>query len=172
MPIHETVHAQSLLLGLCFMAIWSPNNIMAPNLTQVANYYNMTDNERDLYLGSFLALATGVLSFPLSAAIGILTDLYPRKHLFVGTAIGGAIASAATGCSPTYRWLLLARFFSGGFMSASVSVSFSLLGDLFATEERNAASSALTAMMGLGIILGQVYAGTVGNSKGSNGTRV
>ena len=166
MKIHETVHAQSLLLGLCFMAIWSPNNIMAPNLTQIATFYGMTENERDLYLGSFLALATGVLSFPLSAAIGILTDLYSRKILFVGTAFGGAIASAATGLSPTYPWLLLARFFSGGFMSASVSVAFSLMGDLFAAEERNAASSGLTAMMGLGIILGQVYAGVVGSTRG------
>lgn len=166
MKIHETVHAQSLLLGLCFMAIWSPNNIMAPNLTQIATFYGMTENERDLYLGSFLALATGVLSFPLSAAIGILTDLYSRKILFVGTALGGALASAATGLSPTYPCLLLARFFSGGFMSASVSVAFSLMGDLFATEERNAASSGLTAMMGLGIILGQVYAGVVGSTQG------
>lgn len=164
--MHETVHAQSLLLGLCFMAIWSPNNIMAPNLTQIASFYGMSESERDLYLGSFLALATGVLSFPLSAAIGILTDLYPRKILFVGTAFGGALASAATGLSPTYPHLLLARFFSGGFMSASVSVAFSLLGDLFAAEERNAASSGLTAMMGLGIILGQVYAGIVGNTRG------
>ncbi|CAB9511802.1 Eukaryotic translation initiation factor 4 gamma [Seminavis robusta] len=164
--IHETVHAQSLLLGLCFMAIWSPNNVMAPNLTQVAKFYHMNENERDLYLGSFLALATGVCSFPLSAFIGILTDLYPRKILFVATAMGGAMASAATGLSPTYPYLLLARFFSGGFMSASVSVAFSLMGDLFATEERNAASSGLTAMMGLGIILGQVYAGTIANEKG------
>jgi len=148
--IHETVHAQSLLLGLCFMAIWSPNNIMAPNLTRIATFYGMTETERDLYLGSFLALATGVLGFPISAAIGVMTDFYPRKYLFVGTAFGGAMASAATGLSPTYPWLLLARFFSGGFMSASVSVAFSLMGDLFATEERNAASSGLTAMMGLG----------------------
>lgn len=51
-------------------------------------------------------------------------------------------------------------------MSGSVPVAFSLLGDLFATEERNAASSGLTAMMGLGIVMGQVYAGMVGSSKG------
>jgi MFS family permease len=164
--IHETVHAQSLLLGLCFMAIWSPNNIMAPNLTQIATFYHMTVKERDLYLGSFLALATGVLSLPVSAVIGFLTDLYSRKVLFVATAFGGAIASAATGLSPTYPCLLLSRFFSGGFMGASTSVAFSLMGDLFATEERNAASSGLTAMMGLGIILGQVYAGVIGDEKG------
>lgn len=50
-------------------------------------------------------------------------------------------------------------------MSGSVPVAFSLLGDLFSKEERNAASSALTSMMGMGIILGQIYAGEVGPSK-------
>jgi len=31
---HETIHAQSLLLGLVFCAIWTPSNMMAPNLTE------------------------------------------------------------------------------------------------------------------------------------------
>ena len=39
-------------------------------------------------------------------------------------------------------------------------------GDLFATEERNAASSGLTAMMGGGIIAGQLYAGMTGPTAG------
>lgn len=60
----------------------------------------------------------------------------------------------------------MARLLNGSFMSGSVPVAFSLLGDLFDTNERNAASSGLTAMMGLGIIAGQVYAGVVGSSKG------
>jgi len=51
-------------------------------------------------------------------------------------------------------------------MAASVPIAFSLLGDLFSTEERNAASSGLTAMMGLGIVGGQVYAGMVGVTLG------
>jgi len=48
-------------------------------------------------------------------------------------------------------------------MAGSVPVAFSFLGDLFDVSERNAASSGLTALMGTGIIVGQVYAGSSWN---------
>jgi translation initiation factor 4G len=163
---HETIHAQSLLLGLAFMAVWSPQNGMAPNLTAISDDFGFSAAERDLYLGSVLALANGVLSLPLSAGIGILADVYNRKHLFVLTVAMGGLCSCATGASHSYRWLFWARLANGGFMSGSVPVAFSLLGDLFHTNERNAASSGLTAMMGMGIIIGQVYAGVVGSTLG------
>ena len=164
--IHETLHAQCLLLGIAFMAVWSPNNVMAPNLTQMAESFGMTETERDLYLGSYCALAVGVFSLPISALLGFMADFYSRKYLFVACVLGGSLASAATGYSQTFSSLFLARLVNGGCMSASVPVAFSLLGDLFSTEERNAASSGLTAMMGLGIIVGQVYSGEVGPTLG------
>lgn len=148
------------------MAIWSPQNCMAPNLTQMAADFEFSDKERDFYLGSVLALATGVLSLPISAGIGILADVYNRKYLFCGTVAMGGLSALLTGSCRTYRWLFVARLLNGSFMSGSVPVAFSLLGDLFDTNERNAASSGLTAMMGLGIISGQVYAGVVGSSEG------
>jgi translation initiation factor 4G len=154
------------MLGLAFMAIWSPQNCMAPNLTQMANDFGFSDTERDFYLGSVLALATGVLSLPISAGIGILADIYNRKYLFCATVAMGGLSSLLTASCTTYKWLFMARLLNGSFMSGSVPVAFSLLGDLFDTNERNAASSGLTAMMGLGIISGQVYAGVVGSSKG------
>lgn len=163
---HETLHIQSLLLGFAFMAIWSPQNGMAPNLTEIADDFGFSAEERDLYLGSIVALATGVLSLPISAGIGILTDVYNRKYLYCLTVGMGGLFSWATGASRSYRWLFWARLFNGGCMSGSVPVAFSLLGDLFHTHERNAASSGLTAMMGMGIIAGQVYAGVVGSTLG------
>jgi MFS family permease len=161
---HENIHAQSLLLGLAFAAVWTPSNLMAPNLTEIATDFGFDESQRDLYLGSYCALATGVLSFPIGAGIGILTDIVSRQRLFCVTVAGGALSALATGFCQSYWQLFLARLLTGGFMSGSVPVAFSFLGDLFATEERNAASSGLTAMMGLGIILGQVYAGVVGSN--------
>jgi MFS family permease len=164
--LHETIHAQSLLLGVAFMVVWLPNNVMAPNLTQMAQFFEMSDEARDLYLGSYCALAVGVVSLPLSALLGFMADFYSRKYLFVACVLGGAISAAWTGWAQNFVTLFLARLCSGGCMSGSVPVAFSLLGDLFATEERNAASSGLTAMMGLGIAAGQIYAGMVGPTKG------
>mmetsp|Transcript_4729 Transcript_4729/g.9059 ORF Transcript_4729/g.9059 Transcript_4729/m.9059 type:complete len:832 (+) Transcript_4729:280-2775(+) len=160
---HETIHAQSLLLGLAFCAVWSANNVMAPNLTEMADFFGLNGAaQRDLYLGSYCALATGVFSFPIAAGIGVLADLMSRQRLFCITVAGGGISALITARAKTYPVLFVARLVNGGFMAGSTPVAFSFLGDLFSVEERNAASSGLTAMMGLGIIMGQVYAGMQG----------
>jgi len=140
---------------------------MAPNLTQMAVFFNFNSTQRDLYLGANIAFATGVLSLPVSALIGFFADVVSsRKRLFAGTVFLGGLASICTGLSQTYAQLYLARFAWGGCMSGSVPVAFSLLGDLFDAKDRNVASSGLTAMMGAGILFGQVYAGTVGDTVG------
>jgi len=159
----SSIHAQSLLLGIAFMAIWTPNNAMAPNLTAMASDFHMTSEyDRDLYLGSYISLALGVFCLPISALLGFMADFYSRKYLFLACVVGGSLSTLWTAHAQTFVSLFWSRLSCGGCMSASVPVAFSLLGDLFAVEERNAASSGLTSMMGLGIIVGQVYAGTVG----------
>ncbi|KAL3935031.1 MAG: hypothetical protein SGBAC_009367 [Bacillariaceae sp.] len=140
---------------------------MAPNLTAMASDFHMaTDYDRDLYLGSYISLALGVFCLPISALLGFMADFYSRKYLFLACVVGGSLSTLWTAHAQTFVSLFWSRLSCGGCMSASVPVAFSLLGDLFAVEERNAASSGLTSMMGLGIIIGQVYAGTVGPQVG------
>jgi len=161
------LHTQSFILALAFFACWSPQNLMAPNLTQMADYFHFTPEQRDLYLGANIAFATGVLSLPVSAMLGFLADIViSRKKLFAYTVMVGGISSICTGYSKTYAQLYLARFVCGGCMSGSVPIAFSILGDVFDAKDRNAASSGLTAMMGAGILMGQVFAGTVGDKVG------
>ena len=107
--VHETTHAQSLLLGFAFMAIWSPQNIMAPNLTEIANDFHFSPEQRDLYLGSIVALATGVVSLPISAGIGILADVCNRKYLYCTTVAMGGLFAWATGASRSFRVALSGR---------------------------------------------------------------
>mmetsp|Transcript_23667 Transcript_23667/g.35206 ORF Transcript_23667/g.35206 Transcript_23667/m.35206 type:complete len:1045 (+) Transcript_23667:220-3354(+) len=162
-----TLYAQSFVLSLAFFAVWSPQNLMAPNLTQMAEYFHFTPDQRDLYLGANIALATGVLSLPVSAMLGFLADMVgSRIKLFAGTVCCGGISAILTGLSVTYTQVYFARFCCGGCMAGSVVIAFSILGDLFDAKDRNAASSGLTAMMGSGILLGQVFAGTVGDKYG------
>lgn len=164
---HYTIHAQTFILSLAFLFVWSPQNLMAPNLTQMGQYFHFDSKQRDLYLGANIAFATGVLSLPVSAFIGFLADMVPsRKRLFAGTVLAGGASSIWTGLSTTYTQLYVARFLCGGCMAGCVPIAFSLLGDLFDAKDRNAASSGLTAMMGAGILFGQVYAGAVGDTLG------
>jgi MFS family permease len=147
-------YAQTVLLGLALCAAWTPANVMAPHLTELASYYKV---DRDLYFGSYLALATAL---PLGASLGFLADVTSRKWLLCATLVGGSVSCYATGqCATTYWQLFALRLLTVAFMSGSVPVAFSFVADLFAVEERNVASSLLAAMMGVGIVLGQVGAG-------------
>lgn len=167
-----TLHAQVLLLALAFAAVWSSQNCMAPNLSQMASYFNLSPSQRDLYLGANLAFATGVLSLPVSTGIGIIADVVPsRKTLYALTVFLAGISSLAisptsSASSITYTQLYISRFVSGGCMAGSLPVAFSLIADYFDVTERNAASSGLTVAMGLGIIFGQLLAGILGPTRG------
>jgi MFS family permease len=173
----DTRHAQALVLGCAFAAVWSGCNVTAPNLTSMANDYGFwTEASRDWYLGSVLAIVQTIASLPIAAAVGLLTDVVPsRQKLFVAILIAGALSSALGAISSSsYPLLVLSRWLSGGCMAASVPVAFSLLSDWFDATERNIASSGLTAMMGVGIVGGQVYAGIStksGKSDSSDWTR-
>lgn len=161
-------YSQAFLLSVAFFFIWTPQNLLAPNLTQAALDFGYDDdNERDLYLGSYLALAASVLSLPVSAGIGFASDVVSsRRVLISATTLVGGLAAVCTSMAQTYPQLIVSRFIGGSAMSGSVPVVFSLLSDWFDDEERNAASSGFTAMMGAGIILGQVFAGWTGPTVG------
>ena len=164
---HDNTHFQSFILSLAFLAVWLPQNVMAPNLTQMADYFEFDASQRDTLLGANIALATGVLSLPISGVIGFLADIVKsRRDLFSLTVFMGGLASLSCGLSRTYTELYFARFINGGCMAGCTPIAFSMLGDLFETAERNMASSALTAMMGVGMVAGQVVAGMIGPSLG------
>eukprot|EP00569_Conticribra_weissflogii_P004227 CAMPEP_0171335518 /NCGR_PEP_ID=MMETSP0878-20121228/5386_1 /TAXON_ID=67004 /ORGANISM="Thalassiosira weissflogii, Strain CCMP1336" /LENGTH=855 /DNA_ID=CAMNT_0011836795 /DNA_START=87 /DNA_END=2651 /DNA_ORIENTATION=+ len=168
-PSIEGHHAQAFLLSLAFFALWTPQNLLAPNLTQAAVEFGYGNDTvaRDLYLGSNLALASSVLSLPFSGCIGFASDaVSSRKVLISLTALVGGLSAIGTAMANTYPQLIFARFVNGACMSGSVPVVFSLLSDWFDDEERNAASSGFTAMMGAGIILGQIFSGCTGPSYG------
>jgi len=164
----SSYYSQAFLLSVAFFFIWTPQNLLAPNLTQAAlDFGYENDNARDLYLGSYLALASSVLSLPVSAGIGIASDVVSSRRILISvTTLVGGLAAIWTSMAPTYPQLILSRFIGGSAMSGSVPVVFSLLSDWFDDEERNAASSGFTAMMGAGIILGQVFAGWTGPTAG------
>jgi translation initiation factor 4G len=167
----DTRHAQALILGWAFAAVWSGCNVTAPNLTSMANDFGFyTEASRDWYLGSVLALVQTIASLPIAAVIGLLTDVVPsRQKLFIAIIIAGSASSTLGAISwRSYYLLVLSRWLSGACMAGSVPVAFSLLSDWFDATERNIASSGLTALMGLGIIGGQVYAGIATSTLSSN----
>ena len=91
------------LLTLTAMFLYADQNLLSPNMSAVAEDFDMTDKEKDLYLGGYLQLAFFVVGSPASFLIGWLADkptirgrANPRTRLFVLTIMIGEGPCLAT----------------------------------------------------------------------------
>jgi MFS family permease len=71
------------LLALVTLFLFADQNLMAPNLTQIADDFGFDAVQRDARLGGEISLAFWMLGGVVSLAIGYLTDRVHRKRLFV-----------------------------------------------------------------------------------------
>jgi predicted MFS family arabinose efflux permease len=151
-----------ILLFACVVLVFADQNLMAPNLSKIAAEFGFTDIERDQKLGGDIALAFFLLGAPASFIIGALADHYNRIYLFAITILGGEGACFLTYFITTYRQLYICRAVTGLSMGGILPLIYSLLGDMFAAEDRHTASSYIGIGMGIGISLGQGIAGFLG----------
>ena len=155
-----------VLLSFCTVLLFADQNLMAPNLTAMANYFGFDDQQRDTLLGGHIALAFFVLGAPASFAIGCLADRYNRSRLFAATVFVGEGACLATYWVRTYPELYVCRALTGISVGGAMPLIYSILGDMFAAEERHAVSANVGIGMGFGISFGQGVAGFVGPTFG------
>ena len=77
------------LFSLTTVLLFADQNLMAPNLSEIAEEFGFDDEERDTKLGGHIAMAFWVLGAPAAMLIGILADRVDRSWLFALTvAIG------------------------------------------------------------------------------------
>lgn len=75
-------------------------NLLAPNLTAVADDFGFDANERDKYLGGVISAAFFLLGAPAALIVGYLSDITKRTHLLFWVVILGKHA---------YKWHLPAH---------------------------------------------------------------
>lgn len=154
------------LLALVTLFLFADQNLMAPNLTQIANDFGFDALERDTKLGGEISLAFWMLGGIVALAIGYLADRVHRKRLFVAVVLIGEIPCLLTGFARSYEELFWLRAATGIGIGGALPLVYSLLGDLFGPRLRAAASAGIGFAMGLGVALGQLLAGTVGAAHG------
>jgi MFS family permease len=71
-------------------------NTVAPNLTQIGKDFGFTAKERDQRLGGEISFAFFLMGGPVSLLVGYLTDLIPRKPLFVMLILLGEVPALLT----------------------------------------------------------------------------
>ena len=158
------------LLSLTTMLLFADQNLMAPNLTQIADDFGFNEAERDQKLGGNVALAFFVVGGAASLLVGALTDRpdlgIKRRDLYATVVVVGEGACAATALASEYWHLLLLRALTGFSVGGALPLLFSMFGDLFPPAHRTHVSAVVGAAMGLGVILGQEIAAAVGTKYG------
>ena len=150
------------LLALCLTAscLSAPLNGLSPSLTLVAHEYGFNDQERDTYLGGYVALSTMIGQVIGSLLAGFVVDFFNRRDLLLASLVIGAGAMILFGLISYFPALLLLRVVSGGCQAAVVPVLFSLIADYYSADKGRATNSAIvSSCLGGGMMLGQLFTG-------------
>ena len=155
----------TLQIGLISFFMFADQNLMGPNLTLIAEDFGMTD-VKDQYLGGLIPLVFWLLGGTVALFIGYCTDLMSRKNLFVLIVFIGEIPCLLSGFADTYTEFFIMRALTGIGIGGIIPLTYSLLGDYYAANERIKAVTLIGLASGLGIAVGQLTAGMMGDSFG------
>jgi MFS family permease len=145
--------------------MFADQNLMGPNLTLIAEDFGMTD-VKDQYLGGLIPLVFWLLGGAVALFIGYCTDLISRKYLFVLVVIVGEIPCLLSGFADTYMEFFTMRVLTGIGIGGIIPLTYSLLGDLYSANERIKVVTLIGLASGMGIAVGQLTAGMMGDSFG------
>jgi MFS family permease len=106
--------------------------VLIANQVLIMADLNITFQQYGLIIG-LQYLVNGFFTF----FFGYMSDRWSRKKLLILGASGWVIASALSGWAPTYGWLFFARMLSAVGLAAQAPVAFSLLSDIFPSENRS-----------------------------------
>ena len=94
---------------LTITILYADLNLVAPNLSIIADEFGMTDDERDVKLGGLLALGFFLVGAPVSYIVGWLADSRNRSPLFAATVFVGELACLCTTFVKGYWQLYICR---------------------------------------------------------------
>ena len=156
-------------LVLCLMTtlfLFADQNLMAPNLSAIADEFNIADDERDARLGGDVAVAFFIVGGPFGIIAGWYTDRLPRNKMYGSITCVGATGSFLTSLVTSHFQLLMARALTGIAIGGAAPILFSLLSDLYSVEQRNLVVATVGFFMSFGSMAGQALSGVITSSMG------
>ena len=151
----------TLLFILSFF-MFADQNLMGPNLTQIANDFGFSDSEKDIKLGGEISLVFWLIGGVVTLFFGYFTDTISRKKLLIISILVGEIPCLLTGFVDTYSQFFWLRALTGIGIGAIIPITYSLIGDYFPANMRSSIIGYLGLFTGLGIASGQLIAGLTG----------
>ncbi len=155
----------TMLFILSFF-LFADQNLMSPNLTQIADDFGFSPIERDIKLGGEISLVFWLVGGVVTLLFGYLTDTVSRKSLLVVAVLVGEIPCLLTGFVESYSQFFWLRALTGIGIGAIMPITYSLLGDYFPAGKRSTVVGYLGLVVGLGMASGQMLSGFIGEDYG------
>lgn len=160
-----------LTLLLCGTAFWlfAEQNLLAPNLSRVADEFGFSAHTKDAKLGGEVSLGFFMVGGACGLVVGWLADrasLISRPKLFAMVVLLGELSCIGTYRSTTYPELLLCRIMTGISIGGASPIMYSVLGDCWPSSSRVHVSTLLGLSMGSGAAIGQIIAAIMGPTYG------
>ena len=99
-------------IALISFFIFADQNLMGPNLTLIAQEFNIMD-EKDQLLGGYIPLVFWIFGGAMTLFVGYFTDIIPRKNLFILIIMIGEIPCLLSGFAETYVQFFILRVLTG-----------------------------------------------------------
>jgi len=151
-----------VLLFLLSFFLFADQNLMGPNLTQIASDFGFNDIQRDIKLGGEISLVFWLIGGFITLIFGYFTDIVSRKKLLIIAILFGEIPCLLTGYVENYNQFFWLRALTGIGIGAIIPITYSLIGDYFPASKRSLVIGYLGLFVGLGIAGGQLLAGITG----------
>ncbi len=151
-----------ILLFLLSFFLFADQNLMGPNLTQIASDFGFNDIQRDIKLGGEISLVFWLIGGFITLIFGYFTDIVSRKKLLIIAILFGEIPCLLTGYVQNYNQFFWLRALTGIGIGAIIPITYSLIGDYFPASKRSLITGYLGLFVGLGIAGGQLLAGITG----------
>ena len=150
--------------------LFMDQNLMAPNLSDMARDFGMTDDERDVKLGGQISMSLFLVGTPVSLVVGHYADRVNRKALYTAVVMCGEVGCLLTFLVKEYWQLFVLRALTGVSLGGALPLVFSMISDMYPAHERPRATAMMGLSCGVGVGTGQLVAAVLGG--GPSGWRL
>lgn len=157
----------TLQLAVISFFIFADQNLMGPNMKLIGDEFGFfSEQDRYHYLGSLINLAFWIIGGSVSLFIGYFTDVISRKKLFFLIVMVGEIPCLLSGFAVDYTQFFILRALTGIGIGGIIPITYSFLGDYFSSKERIKIVTLIGFASGLGVAIGQLTSGILGETYG------
>lgn len=148
--------------------IFSCQNLISANMSEIAEQFGMTSEQQDLYFGGQIPFTFFVCGGVAAISMGPVIDSQPRISIFTMAALLVGIPCFSIFFCTNYVQLYIFNSCIGIGIGMAIPVVMSIVADLFPVEERNLANALLAVLLSFGMGVGQMMSGFLGASIGWN----